>query len=182
MLGLVFGLIYDCVRIIRKLIIGDFSPKFQEKMSNKVFPKITNPLKKQNKKGRISKQVITAIFDFLYCFIITLPLTIFIHVVNSGNVRWYILAGVFGGILIYLFTIGKLTLLINEYIIFYIKIILSYLKYYILKPIKALIKKIKDKSSKLISKHKNRAKKRKTKLKNEEKKNARKTLISSGKI
>lgn len=183
--GVVFGLLYDVLRISRIFLGINYVNKFTEKIKDIKLPLIDNPMRRTTKKREEKfKAVAVGIGDILYFLIITPIAVVFTYHVNNGSIRWYLVFGMAAGFALYYFTLGKIIISVSEYIVFFIKTVFSYLSYLILRPIKrgalflfGKIKKlfvfIKSKIPKIQFKIKKRAK---------EKKNTPKPLIYTGKI
>ena len=183
--GVVFGLLYDVLRISRIFLGINYVNKFTEKIKDIKLPLIDNPMRRTTKKREEKfKAVAVGIGDILYFLIITPIAVVFTYHVNNGSIRWYLVFGMAAGFALYYFTLGKIIISVSEYIVFFIKTVFSYLSYLILRPIKrgalfllGKIKKlfvfIKSKIPKIQFKIKKRAK---------ENKNVQRPLIYTGKI
>ena len=77
------------------------------------------------------KSVAVGIGDILYFLVIIPASVIFVYHLNNGNVRWYIVAGMAIGFALCYFTVGKIIISVSEYIVFFIKVFLSYVSYFI---------------------------------------------------
>ena len=162
-LGLIFGVAYDIIRICRIFLGIRYVNRFTEKLSQKNLKFIKNPANKEVKKGEKYQEVILFITDILYFLIITPIFAIFLYWKNDGIVRWYSVFGVSVGFLIYYFTIGRFIISISEYIVFTIKVIFLYLIFLITRPFVPLIDIIKRKI--VTIKAKKREKKEKKSIK-----------------
>ncbi len=159
-LGLVLGVLYDVIRIIRALLGISYINRFTQRLKVLRLPLIKNPLCKAGVHSRTFDSIIIFITDVVYFLIVTLALMIYIYHMNSGIVRWYIFAGAMIGMLMYYITIGRLVISVSEYIVFFLKVIFSYLSFFISKPFILLYSKIKPCFSRirLPKKRKNKSK------------------------
>ena len=183
--GVIFGLLYDVLRISRIFLGINYVNKFTEKIKDIKLPLIENPMMRTTKNREEKfKKIAVGIGDILYFLIITPIAVVFTYHVNNGSIRWYLVFGMAAGFTLYYFTLGKIIISVSEYIVFFIKTVFSYLSYLIIRPIKrgalfllGKIKKlfvfIKSKIPKIQFKIKKRAK---------EKKNVQRPLIYTGKI
>lgn len=162
-LGCFLWVIYEILKLIRMIFYWDFSEKFRNKMSNKVYKRVKNPLYIKYKHKNKIEFIVMFVFDIAYFAILSIIFPTFIYIVNSGIFRWYIFASALLGFVIMKITLGRLLNFILEYVNYHINIILQ-LTFI---PIKKLFLKLKS------------VKKVKIKKKKEEKK--RTVLISYGK-
>jgi hypothetical protein len=131
--GAFLGAIYDCVRILRCILGIEYYTK-----------PVRLKLKKSKKErgGKISKikentvMLITDIIFFVFCGIF---LSIIVYYVNSGIVRWYILAFCLIGFAVYYFTVGKLVISVSNIIAGVIREIISCVIYLLLFPFKPVV-------------------------------------------
>ena len=171
-LGGVLGFIYDFFRIFRVLCGINYKNKFSEKIKSINLPKIKNPM--SQKKNTISKDILIIITDILYFLTITPIVVVFTYHFNNGKIRWFIFFGIVVGFLVYYFTVGKLIILVSEYIAFAIKVVFSYLIYFLLRPFFKIFIILKIK----IDIHKNKLKeKRKNKIQEMEKNKRKQNYI-----
>ena len=148
--GLLFGVIYDLVKLLRYVFVYSFSSRFISMHINNEFKNISNPL--INKEKKIFHNIKLFLFDVLYFLIITPICVIFVYEFNDGIIRIFILVGILVGFLIYRLTLGRLTSLAFQYIAYYVKILLSYLTLLLKKPIRKLFIKYKEKANKRVKK------------------------------
>ncbi|MBQ7760673.1 MAG: spore cortex biosynthesis protein YabQ [Clostridia bacterium] len=143
LVGVLFGVFYDGFKVIRGFYILPYQPKFIEKMKNKAYLKVNNPvLKQENKKIRAIKLFI---FDLLYFVFISPICAIFLYSFNNGKMRWYIFLGLFIGFLVYNRTLGRITSYVLQYLIYYHNLLKSFILFYLNKVFKAVAIKIKSK-------------------------------------
>lgn len=170
-LGIVFGAIYDIVRIWRTFLGIDYESKGVERLRRLKFPLIKNPLTKKEKQGKLAQGIVLFITDIIYFLAITIIMIIFVYYVNSGVVRWYIFIGAMLGLLIYYFTVGKIVISVSEYIKFGIKVVMSYLVYFILRPFAPIVNFLKTKFIKIREKISIRKETKKPKIELKNRKN-----------
>lgn len=170
-LGIVFGAIYDIVRIWRTFLGIDYESKGVERLRRLKFPLIKNPLTKKEKQGKLAQGIVLFITDIIYFLAITIIMIIFVYYVNSGVVRWYIFIGAMLGLLIYYFTVGKIVISVSEYIKFGIKVVMSYLVYFILRPFAPIVNFFKTKIIKIREKISIRKETKKPKIELKNRKN-----------
>ncbi len=164
-LGFFTGLIYDWMKILRKLLIGEISSKTQQKILKIKFPLIN--LKFNDLSLNFRKKSAYFIFDILFFLILTPIMLIFTYVVSNGTLRWYIIVGTFIGFLCYYYTISKIVLFVYEYVIVILKIFASYIIYFIKIPLSMLNLKIKRVFNRFIMKKKSKKEKKLAKEKEE---------------
>ena len=157
-LGFFTGLIYDWMKILRKLLIGEISSKTQQKILKIKFPLIN--LKFNDLSLNFRKKSAYFIFDILFFLILTPIMLIFTYVVSNGTLRWYIIVGTFIGFLCYYYTISKIVLFVYEYVIVILKIFASYIIYFIKIPLSMLNLKIKRVFNRFIMKKKSKKEKK----------------------
>ena len=154
LIGILFGEVYDIIKLFRSFFIFPYSKKFIDKKKNKSFKRTNNPvLKVENKKYR---HLMLFIFDILYFVIITPLCAIFLHAINNGIVRWYIFLGMICGFLLYNRTIGRLSSLLIQYPVYYYSLLKNFIVYYI----KKSLNHIKHNIKKTFKRKKPREKKR----------------------
>ena len=170
-LGIVFGAIYDIVRIWRTFLGIDYESKGVERLRRLKFPLIKNQLTKKEKQGKLAQGIVLFITDIIYFLAITIIMIIFVYYVNSGVVRWYIFIGAMLGLLIYYFTVGKIVISVSEYIKFGIKVVMSYLVYFILRPFAPIVNFLKTKIIKIREKISIRKETKKPKIELKNRKN-----------
>ena len=165
LLGAFFGVVYDVIRIARL---------FLEIKNHNVFNKIEkiflNKFVEKKKIGKVYESVVMGITDIIFFVIISIFMMIFVHIANSGKVRWYIYVMALLGFILYYKTLGKVVLSLSVPLVFYIKKAVSTGIKTVCYPARALITKLKTK--------------RKTKIKNKEIKSentSRNVLLRTGK-
>ena len=86
---------------------------------------------------------ITYIEDILYWIITCIILAYSIYKFNNGQIRLYMFIGVFIGAILYILTISKYIVKINVKMISFLKFIISKTIYYMMYPVKQLLKLLK---------------------------------------
>ncbi len=159
-LGFFTGLIYDWMKILRKLLIGEISRKTQQKILKIKFPLIN--LKFNDLSLNFRKKSVYFIFDMLFFIILTPIMLIFTYAVSNGTLRWYIIIGAFIGFLCYYYSISKIVLFVYEYILVILKIVVSYVIYFAKIPLTKINLKIKRKLNSFKMKKKSKKEKKPT--------------------
>lgn len=114
-LGLIFGGLYDIIRIIY-VLCGIASYRGQTA---------------QMKSGKLPF-VLFALFDFSYALCVTVLYSIFDYWTENGRFRFFILISVAVGFFIYYNTIGRAVMLVSETVAAWLKKIFTYL---VIKPL-----------------------------------------------
>jgi predicted membrane protein len=83
------------------------------------------------------------ITDIIFFVIISVFMMIFIHIANSGNVRWYIYVMALLGFISYYKTLGKVVISLSLPLVYYIKKAVSSALNTVSYPIRILIVRIK---------------------------------------
>lgn len=91
-------------------------------------------------------RLVNFIIDMLFFIILSFVIFFFSLMIGDGRIRLYYFAGLFTGVLLYLFTIGKLVYLINKSFVRLIKKLLKKL----IKPLKQLFVAVAHKTSGLF--------------------------------
>ena len=164
LIGVALGALYDVVRIFRTSLGVVYVNRFTDKLKGIKLPLIKNPLLRQEKKRRIAENVMIFITDILYFLVATFVMMVYVYYVNSGVARWYIFVGSVLGIFAYYVSIGKLVISISECISFFIKVLISYLAFFISRPFLLLYRKLKP----CFEKIKSRKKKNKKSINNQQ--------------
>ncbi len=115
-LGAFFCMIYDAIRIIR-LFFGIKNYNVFSKIGRAYIDKY----KEEKKIGKVYESIVMGITDLIYFLIISIFMMIFIHIANSGIVRWYIYVMAVLGFISYYKTIGKVVLSLSIPLVYYIK-------------------------------------------------------------
>ena len=109
--GMLLGLLYDCVRIVRCLC------GIQYKRPIKLF-KVRSGEKRV---GKLYESIVMGITDLLYFLIAAVIMCVFVYFINNGKVRWYIYSGSAVGFALYYFTIGKIVISLSSIIAYGIR-------------------------------------------------------------
>jgi len=107
-LGLIFGGIYDIIRIIQ-LSCGIVSFFGKDRGMKRGFVPFT----------------VFAILDICFFLIGTVSFSVFLYAVNNGGFRSYLLAGVLIGMTVYHYTVGRIVMLFSESIVRFIRLVLN---------------------------------------------------------
>ena len=121
-LGLIFGGLYDIIRIIY-VLCGIASYRGQ---------------KAQMKSGWLPF-VLFALFDFIYAVSVTILYSIFDYWTENGRFRFFILFSVAAGFFIYYNTVGRAVMLVSETVAAWLKKFFTYL---VIKPLTFIAKKL----------------------------------------
>ena len=159
--------IYELLKLIRMIFYWDFSEKFRNKMSNKIYKRVKNPINIKYKHKNKIEFTVMLVFDIVYFAILSIIFPTFIYIVNGGIFRWYIFLFAFLGYLTLKLTLGRVVNFLIELFVFYFRIVVLLIKNPIVNKIDALKNKIKMRKQKRII--------------NKEKKIKRNILISFGK-
>lgn len=140
-LGLIFGVIYDFFRFARLSVQSKRqAPKgrFFELISPK--RRLIYITRKKSKTGKNIASVVIMIEDILFFIIVGALIVLFFLGKNDGAIRLSVIAFSAIGFIIYLSTVGKITFLASEYIIFFARCLLYWIFYVILLPIRFVLK------------------------------------------
>ncbi len=108
-LGLIFGALYDIIRVIHILCgIASYSGE-----------------KKGMERGKVPF-ILFFLTDSVYMLFVTLLFSFFVYWINSGVVRFFILFSVIVGFLLYILTVGRVVMVFSEAIVKWIKMIIRY--------------------------------------------------------
>lgn len=138
-LGAFCGILYDLVKIFRKILVPEYNKKLINKQSKKQYKGISNPIfKRKSKKYKIYSYIITMLFDIFYFIILTPAFCIFTYIMNNGIVRWYIFVFSLIGFVLYKVSIGRISGSIIDCFSFQLRILILYLIKFIKIPLKKL--------------------------------------------
>lgn len=138
-LGAFCGILYDLVKIFRKILVKEYNKKLINKQSKKQYKGISNPIfKRKSKKYKIYSYIITMLFDIFYFIILTPVFCIFTYIMNNGIVRWYIFVFSLIGFVLYKVSIGRISGSIIDSFSFQLRILILYLIKFIKIPLKKL--------------------------------------------
>ena len=116
LLGAFFGAVYDVIRIIR-LFFGIRNYNVFEKIGKTYIRKF----EEEKKIGKVYESIVVGVTDLIFFAIISIFMMIFVHLANSGIVRWYIYVMAVLGFISYYKTIGKVVLSLFVPIVYYVK-------------------------------------------------------------
>lgn len=160
--GAYVSLLYELIRILRVTIYKELDGKNKARLKRIRF---LNTEKKP--KG---KRLIKELLDIGFFIYVTPLFAVFLHTVNNGIIRGYILIAVTLGHLIYILSVKRITSKLIMPVSFAIIVAFGFIAFVIKAPIKWVIKRIKAK----------RVKRRKAKEK-KERENKGKVLLLYGK-
>ena len=113
--GCFFGLIYDLIRVVRKLIVYDGKSKICRAISRFVFVQLS---------------------DIVYFLLLAVSFCIFLFYFNSGRFRWYLLFSLLIGFFGYDLTIGKI---MRKVLFQLVKVLRVVFRLFIILPLKKLV-------------------------------------------
>ncbi len=119
-LGLIFGGIYDIIRIVHIFCgIASYSGG-AVKMKHGIVP-----------------FGIFFLLDMAYMLTVTVIFSVFIFAVNNGGFRSYLLVSVIFGMIIYLLTVGRVVMLLSEMIVNFLRCVFELL---VAKPVRFVVR------------------------------------------
>lgn len=96
-LGLIFGAVYDIIRLIH-IVCKIASYSGGQKFSRKgVLPFFAFFL-----------------FDLIYVFVVGVSFSVFVYWANNGDFRWFLMAGAVLGFVLYYFSLGRVVMFFSE--------------------------------------------------------------------
>lgn len=137
LLGVVIGLFYDTLRIVRIARAPKIkSPQYLDRICN-VSPSFhkKRTIKQNNSPNTIP--ILIFIEDILFFTVATISLILFFLSENDGEIRLYCLLFFIIGFVVYIHSIGKITLSFSTTIIFLFRWLLYWVIYIIMLPIRA---------------------------------------------
>ena len=105
--GIYFALIYDAIKLFRRIFLPSYTEKFLEKYKAKLAVK---------RQSRLYCSIISFIFDMLFFLIIIPQMCIFVYAFCNGIIRWYIYVATAIGFFAFKLTVGRLNNLMIQYI------------------------------------------------------------------
>ncbi len=123
-LGVLLGMVYDVIRFV-KMLFGVRYGREADKM--RTCGALT-----------VFLFVLTFIFDFLFCILISVVAVSLTYSMSGGVFRGMVYIGLFGGLILYYFTLGKLILKINARLTGFIKKLLVKIAKIVFVPIKGV--------------------------------------------
>lgn len=119
-LGLIFGGIYDIIRIVHILCgIASYTGETR------------------GMKRGIVPFTIFFLLDTAYLFTLTCIFSVFLYAVNNGGFRFYLLAAVLVGMVFYFFTAGRVVMLLSEAIVRFLRRIFTLI---VVKPLRFIFR------------------------------------------
>ena len=121
-LGLIFGAIYDIIKIVHVSCgIASYTGE-----------------SRGMKKG-VVPFLLFLLTDIFYIFPVSCIFSVFLYAVNKGGFRFYLLAGVIGGMFLYQNTFGRLVMFVSEAIVRFLKRLFTLL---LIRPIRYVLGQI----------------------------------------
>ncbi len=122
-LGVVVGMLNDVHRISRILLGVQYSKKNINTLYRRNLPFLKRPLKEiQNTRiQKVVLPIVMAIQDICLFLFSAIGIVVLNYYYNDGQFRYYTVLVVLFGFLIYYFTLGKLLILISEYLVFVLR-------------------------------------------------------------
>ena len=141
--GMAAGVLNDINRIVRALLLGKRSGRFERLYEIKLFLVGRLSERKQSKLSQRALVVLTflgdvALFVFIGCGIVILN-----YYLNKGQMRLYTITSVAAGFFLYYFTIGKVVMALAEVIVFFIRATLAIAIECLMTPIRAAARSFK---------------------------------------
>lgn len=119
-LGLIFGGIYDIIRIVHILCgIASYTGE------------------SRGMKRGIVPFLLFFLLDAAYMLITTCVFSVFLYAVNNGGFRLYLLAAVICGMVLYFITVGRIVMLLSETIVRFLRKVFTL---FVLKPFGFILK------------------------------------------
>lgn len=163
--GLAVGVLMDLHRLIRVCFGVRYSEKTWEKLYAKPLPILRRPLRpsKPTKAKRLCLNTLIFLQDVLLLTVTAIGVVLLNYYFNQGRFRIYTVAAVLLGFLLYYFTIGKLTMLCSEGIVWLVRSVVTVIFVLISRPIAVFVgffgknvKKLMKKIRKAIAKKRKR--------------------------
>lgn len=126
-LGLLFGLIYDCVRILRCFL----GIRYKRYMFKRL-----KCIDEDTSVGKAYESIVMGITDIIYFVTIAVIMSVFVYFVNNGKIRWYIYFGAFFGFMLYYFTLGRVVISLSSLIVIRIRKIFKIILVCLFEPIR----------------------------------------------
>ena len=143
-LGVFLGVLYDVFRIMRVMMGVKYAGIVKKTTDRIKLPKIESFVRRTGE-GKISvkmREIGIAAGDVAFFFLAGIAMCIFIYWSNNGKFRFFALAGAAAGFSLYYFTLGKLIIMLSEYICFFLRAAFGYILYFTLTPLIWVCKKI----------------------------------------
>jgi hypothetical protein len=134
------GALYDLFRISRVLLGFSEYTSAARKLYAAPLPLIGSVCRpgKTSVRNRIEHALI-ALGDVLYGILSGCVFSVFLYVAASGCFRWFYLAGAGIGFLIYYFTIGRIVVLSSDVIVYVLRLVAAYVRYFLCLPVRAVL-------------------------------------------
>ena len=142
-IGVVLGAVYDTIRIQRIMLGVRYGHKSVKMLRQVKLPLIGTGKKLPSRAVvkikavmRLLRNIIISIQDILFFIFAGLVVTVFVYHANYGQIRWFALLGLALGFFVYYNTVGRVVMLCSEFIVFFIRAIMSYTWYLVYMPAK----------------------------------------------
>lgn len=134
------GILYDLFRIFRVL----FGLREYTVASRKLYAvslPLIGLLRRPRAAGtkRIVETVAIALGDVLYGILTGCVFSVFLYSAASGCFRWFYLLGMGIGFFVYYFTLGRLVVLSSDVIVFGLRLIAAYTRYFLFLPVRVFL-------------------------------------------
>ena len=130
-LGLLFGVLYDALRITRMLV--GITPVHVKHIS------WTRRLPSRHigrvGKGPVSELIFIHLLDIIYGLCTGVCFCVFLYALNNGRFRWYLLLGCALGFAAYYYSVGKLVLRLSGYIVAVLRSVVGCIVYLLTQPV-----------------------------------------------
>lgn len=136
--GVFLGAVYDCFRISRILVgITVRCHGSAERLYGISYPMIGKLCARPTVSKRTA-DVLIFVSDVLFSLIVSASVLVVTFFRNDGKIRAECLAITAAGFAVYYFSIGMLTALFSSYIAFVIRIVLAYVRFAVMLPLRLL--------------------------------------------
>lgn len=141
-LGIMLGLLYSSLHLLRVLLFLDSSRTVPPKISEFSFPWIGRCLQhaSSKKRGRIFLFLFTLIEDVLFCLCAVIGVILLAYVGNNGRIRWFMPLGVSLGFAFFALTFGKMISYFSAILSAILRVITKYIIFVLLFPFRLFMK------------------------------------------
>lgn len=141
-LGIILGLLYSSLHLLRVLLFGDSNRTVPQKISEFSFPWIGKCLQHASSKkhGRIFLFLFTLIEDVLFCLCAVIGVILLAYVGNNGRIRWFMPLGVSLGFAFFALTFGKMISYFSAILSAILRVITEYIIFVLLLPLRLIMK------------------------------------------
>lgn len=133
------GVVYDCIRLSRVILgVAEYTNAGRKLYSIPLFGIGSVYRPGGGELRRRIHGVIIAVGDVLFGVLAGSVFSVFLYYAASGCFRWFYLLGWGIGFLVYYFTVGRLTMLSSEVIVYLLRVCVGYVFYLAALPIRLL--------------------------------------------